>query len=126
MADVESFAERMFPHAPTCLIRHCCVNHRAWSVMLLQPMDDAKNLFLITEGVDMKTVGWIFFSFANAYMHQERAHVNRKTYRNLLWHMQTYVQAFCDSGVLSFSDYPACRAADIQVVLSRFDRTQCI
>ncbi len=42
MDDVESFTERMFPHALTCLSQHCCVNHRAWPVMFAQPMDDAK------------------------------------------------------------------------------------
>lgn len=45
VADVESFAENMFPHAPTCFGRHCCVSHRAWPVMFMQSVDDAKNCF---------------------------------------------------------------------------------
>lgn len=45
VADVESFAERMFLHAPTCSSRHHCVSHRDWPVMLVQPVDDAQNVF---------------------------------------------------------------------------------
>ncbi len=30
-----------------------------------------KNVFSITDGFNTKTVGWIFFVFANAHMHQE-------------------------------------------------------
>lgn len=51
VADVESFAERMFLHAPTCSSRHHRVSHRDWPVMFMQPVDDAQNVFLITDGV---------------------------------------------------------------------------
>lgn len=124
VADVESFAERMFSHAPTCLDRHCCASHRTWPVMFVQPMDDAKEYAFYHWLGKYKESTLNIFLFCKCRYAPEHAYVIKKhtiTLSALLWLMQ-----ICDRPMLPCPQLSSMACQETSTFVSRLGSRESI